>query len=191
VRAAGWQQEAIVRGRGWHSCRRRRANTNAWIDKVRWGKPLRPRRSNPGKANGATAKTRPQDCQVDALFANRDDGSNFLVLWRQLPCHCLLVSIPQRCNPESFGTMSLHPGGGSVETFSDVRKRSSASVGRLAVAHRMAAGEAGRGVPGPPSSADQVLQPASQQRTRQPRSALAGWWFGDSPVAGARYGNQT
>jgi hypothetical protein len=80
VRAAGWQQEATVRGRGWHSGRRRRANTNAWIDKVRWGKPLKPRRPSPGKAHGAIATTRTQDCQVDALFANRQDVSNFLVL---------------------------------------------------------------------------------------------------------------
>jgi hypothetical protein len=80
VRAAGWQQEATVRGRGWHSSRRTRANTNAWIDKVRWGKPLRPRRPNSGKGDAATATTRPQDCLLDALFANRDDGSNFLVL---------------------------------------------------------------------------------------------------------------
>jgi hypothetical protein len=80
VRAAGWQQEATVRGRGWHSSRRNRSNTNAWIDKVRWGKPLRPRRPKPGKANGATATTRTEDCLLDALFENRQRGSNQLGL---------------------------------------------------------------------------------------------------------------
>jgi hypothetical protein len=74
VRAAGWQQEATVRGRGWHSSRRYRANPNAWIDKVRWGKPLRPRRPNFMEANGATATTRPRDCLADALFTNRQDS---------------------------------------------------------------------------------------------------------------------
>jgi hypothetical protein len=42
LRAAGWAQEAKVRGRGWHSGRRSRSNTNAWIDKVRWAKTLAP-----------------------------------------------------------------------------------------------------------------------------------------------------
>ena len=41
--AAGWQREAIVRGRGWHSSRRQRTNRNGWIDKVRWGRTLRPK----------------------------------------------------------------------------------------------------------------------------------------------------
>ena len=36
LRAAGWTQECRVRGRGWHSARRARSNTNSWIDKVRW-----------------------------------------------------------------------------------------------------------------------------------------------------------
>ena len=40
LRAAGWKMEARVRGRGWHRRGRARSNTNAWIDKVRWGKPL-------------------------------------------------------------------------------------------------------------------------------------------------------
>ena len=34
LRAAGWKPESTVRGRGWHSARRSRSNTNAWIDKV-------------------------------------------------------------------------------------------------------------------------------------------------------------
>ena len=47
LRAAGWVQESRVRGRGWHSTRRRRSNTNGWIDKTRWGKALRPRTPQP------------------------------------------------------------------------------------------------------------------------------------------------
>lgn len=38
LEAAGWQREAIVRGRGWHSRRRRRSNKNSWIDKIRWSR---------------------------------------------------------------------------------------------------------------------------------------------------------
>jgi hypothetical protein len=41
LRAAGWKQEGKIRGRGWHSARRVRSNTNSWIDKVRWSKALR------------------------------------------------------------------------------------------------------------------------------------------------------
>jgi len=41
-RAAGWTKEATVRGRGWHSARRRRSNRNGFIDKVRWGRTLHP-----------------------------------------------------------------------------------------------------------------------------------------------------
>ena len=42
LRAAGWTKEARVRGRGWHSARRRRRNENAWIDKDRWSRDLAP-----------------------------------------------------------------------------------------------------------------------------------------------------
>ena len=42
LRAAGWVAETRVRGRGWHGSRRARSNTNAWVDKVRWAKTLRP-----------------------------------------------------------------------------------------------------------------------------------------------------
>lgn len=45
--AAGWKPEAVVRGRGWHSARRARGSANAWIDKVRWGRALRPRPAQP------------------------------------------------------------------------------------------------------------------------------------------------
>jgi len=41
LRAAGWNVEAKTRGRGWRGGKRARSNTNAWIDKVRWGKTLR------------------------------------------------------------------------------------------------------------------------------------------------------
>ena len=44
LRAAGWEAEAKVRGRGWHSQRRRRSNRNSWIDKIRWSRSLAPRR---------------------------------------------------------------------------------------------------------------------------------------------------
>ena len=40
LRASGWTPESRVRGRGWHSARRARSNTNSWIGKVRWGKSL-------------------------------------------------------------------------------------------------------------------------------------------------------
>ncbi len=41
--AAGWVRESVVRGRGWHSASRARSNANAFIDKVRWSRTLRPR----------------------------------------------------------------------------------------------------------------------------------------------------
>ncbi|HKM65014.1 MAG TPA: XF1762 family protein [Acidisphaera sp.] len=46
LRAAGWTPEARVRGRGWHSTRRDRSNTNGWIDKVRWSRTLTPGTAN-------------------------------------------------------------------------------------------------------------------------------------------------
>lgn len=42
LRAAGWEQEHKIRGRGWHSRSRARSNTNGWIDKVRWSKRPHP-----------------------------------------------------------------------------------------------------------------------------------------------------
>ncbi len=47
LRAAGWTQDGRVRGRGWHSGRRSRSNTNSWIDKVRWSRALNPKRVRP------------------------------------------------------------------------------------------------------------------------------------------------
>ncbi|MCB8877876.1 XF1762 family protein [Acidisoma silvae] len=43
LEAAGWQREACVRGRGWHSAQRARSNRNGWIDKIRWSRSLAPR----------------------------------------------------------------------------------------------------------------------------------------------------
>ena len=44
IRAAGWVKEADVRGRGWHSTRRPRSDgNNAFIDKTRWSRTLRPK----------------------------------------------------------------------------------------------------------------------------------------------------
>jgi hypothetical protein len=40
LKAAGWEQDCRVRGRGWHSGRRARSNKNSWIDKIRWSKTL-------------------------------------------------------------------------------------------------------------------------------------------------------
>jgi hypothetical protein len=55
--AAGWEQEAVVRGRGWHSASRARSNTNAFIDKVRWSRTLKQRAPPPAarKQRGADA----------------------------------------------------------------------------------------------------------------------------------------
>ncbi len=45
LQAAGWKRESTVRGRGWHSSRRRRSNRNGWIDKVRWSRTFATRAS--------------------------------------------------------------------------------------------------------------------------------------------------
>ena len=43
-RAAGWQPESKIRGRGWHSLRRPRSNANnAFVAKIRWSRTLRPK----------------------------------------------------------------------------------------------------------------------------------------------------
>jgi len=42
LRASGWRKECRVKGRGWHSARRARSNTNSWIDKIRWARDLIP-----------------------------------------------------------------------------------------------------------------------------------------------------
>lgn len=43
LRAASWVVEAILRGRGWHGAARARSNTDALVDKVRWGRALHPK----------------------------------------------------------------------------------------------------------------------------------------------------
>lgn len=73
VKAAGWKQEAAVRGRGGHSYRRDRSNRNGWIDKIRWGKSLRPKRSNPTRKDASHAYTPSRhDCWNEVFMRNRD-----------------------------------------------------------------------------------------------------------------------
>ncbi len=55
LRASGWEPETTVRGRGWHSARRARSNTNALVDKVRWGRALHPKPASSGLRPVATA----------------------------------------------------------------------------------------------------------------------------------------
>ena len=45
LRASGWTSEGAAGGQGWHSARRARSNTNAWIAKERWSRELRPKRA--------------------------------------------------------------------------------------------------------------------------------------------------
>lgn len=47
LKASGWVAEARLRGRGWHGRHRPRSNKNAWVDKVRWSRRLRPRLVTP------------------------------------------------------------------------------------------------------------------------------------------------
>ena len=70
LRAAGWVQESRVRGRGWHSSRRRRSNTNGWIDKIRWGKALRPKILSPKSEPKHARPPNPVDCVFDGLFTD-------------------------------------------------------------------------------------------------------------------------
>lgn len=70
LRASGWTQEAVVRGRGWHSGRRRRSNRNGFIDKVRWGKALRPRRLVPQQATERATPPSHESIFRHALFAH-------------------------------------------------------------------------------------------------------------------------
>lgn len=66
LRAAGWTQEARVRGRSWHSKLRARSNVNAWIDKVRWSRTLRPQKARlPGIPPSHSARP---DEMSDVLF---------------------------------------------------------------------------------------------------------------------------
>jgi hypothetical protein len=73
--AAGWKQEAVVRGRGWHSANRSRNNTNSFIDKVRWGKALRPIRTRPSHPASASASPA-QRQQPTAAFVEHLGGND-------------------------------------------------------------------------------------------------------------------
>ena len=79
LRASGWVREGRVRGRGWHSQRRARSNTNSWIDKWRWSRTLRP-----AKMKKATLAARPatitadRDNRLTALFGSGATGTDYL-----------------------------------------------------------------------------------------------------------------
>ncbi len=78
--ASGWEREAVTRGRGWHSKGRRRSNTNAFIDKVRWSKQLRPRRqAKPGESHDVAA-VGPVDLLLDPLFRVSPSGGDRLLM---------------------------------------------------------------------------------------------------------------
>jgi hypothetical protein len=70
--AAGWKREATIRGRGWHSGRRRRSNRNSWIDKVRWSRPLAPTSAPPPQDRRST-----EPCAVSTLTGWTMDVSAF------------------------------------------------------------------------------------------------------------------
>ena len=70
LRAAGWTQECVVRGRGWHHGVRARSNRNAYIDKIRWGRALKSR-PTPVRPPCERIKIHPS-CLTAALFANTD-----------------------------------------------------------------------------------------------------------------------
>ena len=57
--AAGFIPEAKTRGRGWHSARRSRSNTNSDIDKVRWSRILKPKPSRAERQDPPPAPDRP------------------------------------------------------------------------------------------------------------------------------------
>ena len=72
--AAGWTRQALVRGRSWHSGRRPRGNRNAFIDKVRWGKALHPRRA--AQAPAKPKSERPGGKSEPANPWSDDSGSS-------------------------------------------------------------------------------------------------------------------
>lgn len=80
LRAAGWNPEASVRGRGWHGQDRNRSNTNSWIDKVRWGKSLRPVNARQGKDPGHVHPRRPGARPLDAALFGGPGAADHLVL---------------------------------------------------------------------------------------------------------------
>jgi len=69
--AAGFVRDGVVRGRGWHSVRRRRSNSNAG-DKMRWSRTLRPKPAVPA--------TPPRSVQHGSAFMAREhEASRFTV----------------------------------------------------------------------------------------------------------------
>ncbi len=86
--AAGYVREAVVRGRSWHSARRRRRNTNALVDKVRWSRALRPRTAKVVKPNQAEPPAIPDWMRVadDGLCYTEPTG---LLAKESHPCPCL------------------------------------------------------------------------------------------------------
>lgn len=70
--AAGWDKEATIRGRGWHSARRRRSNRNSWIDKIRWSRTLAPSKPDAPKPQRSI-----DPCAVSTLTGWTTDASAF------------------------------------------------------------------------------------------------------------------
>ena len=70
LRAAGWHQECQIRGRGWHSLRRSRSNTNSWVDKIRWSKVLKSKQGQP-ETDTLLLRRGPQ--RLDYLLTHGDD----------------------------------------------------------------------------------------------------------------------
>jgi hypothetical protein len=80
LRAAGWTPDGLVRGRGWHSARRPRSNTNSWIGKVRWMKSLTTKQ----KTKITQKRDAPygsNDCNLlDTLLTRGDRSPDYLVM---------------------------------------------------------------------------------------------------------------
>jgi hypothetical protein len=71
LQAAGWERETVVRGRGWHSPRRRRSNRNSWIDKIRWS------RTFVNKTPAAEPERRAPPCAAFTLTGQTTETSAF------------------------------------------------------------------------------------------------------------------
>lgn len=76
--AAGWTREAVVRGRGWHSARRPRGNGNAFVDKTRWGRALRPKPAQQPTRNYAHPAPVPNWLRAGELDLCYADANGFL-----------------------------------------------------------------------------------------------------------------
>jgi hypothetical protein len=80
LRAAGWSPEAKVRGRGWHSLRRSRSNTNSWINKIRWAKSLKQARHDGQKESTRAPIFRSNSQRLDGLLTYGDRTSSLVVV---------------------------------------------------------------------------------------------------------------